>query len=701
MHYRKFDIDQYRQQMEKRIGTAPEKQVFWDALEFAHKAHANQWRRSGDAYIIHPCSVARILVDELDVHDPEILAAALLHDTVEDVHYVTPEVIGTTFGANVAGIVEGCTKVTHYSGDKQTFKKLVHRKIFTGAAARPEVLLVKLADRLHNLRTLASMPRRKRQKIADETLDIYAPLATILGLFAIKRELYNLALAYKFPRQGNKLQLQINRLRSDPVTLKIVETVQATMDSKDVRAEVSVRTKGLWAYYDIKNRILIKKLENPQEILVKVDDRNGCYQALGALNMRYPPIPRTIRDFIANPKPTGYQGLHARANIDGCKYLFKIRTEEMARKAQRGLVRDWTGLDKGKGRFVKEIQEMFDILGSDDTVSYRDMIAAGGRKEIYTYTPQGDLKCLPVNSIVLDFAFRVHTAIGHSCRGAMIGNHRVDLTERLKDGDVVKILRQDTPVRFDPGIQKMCQTPRARSELAKAFRTRRRRVFLETGRSVLQQEMRRYGLPFDLLERPGMNNILVYFDIDSLDTLFERVGQGMIRLRELIYEICNGLYAGKEALQRPMGVLNRIDLTTISPVVVKSSACCKPSPLNKGIIGLLSERGVSLHRKDCSRLQKLNFQREDAVEVRWKNHLTSIPKKQKIVIMSATRQRVFMLLSVAPEDMHVLDVLLLSDKPTPAPAWEISFTVANLHGLKKIIKHFDRSSLVYEFAIEA
>ncbi len=700
MQYRKFDLEQYRREMEILIGNGSETQVFWDALEFAFEAHGDQWRRSGDPYIMHPCSVARILVEELDVHNGEILAAALLHDTVEDVEYVTSSVIRKKFGANVEAIVEGCTKVTHYTGDKQTFKKLVHRKIFTGAAAKPEVMIVKLADRLHNLRTLASMPKHKRQKIADETLDIYAPLATIFGLFDIKRELYNLALAYKFPKQGNKLQQQINRLRNDSDILKLIDRVQQAMDDEGVKAHVSLRTKGLWGYYDVKNRILVKKLENPQEIFIKVESRSSCYQALGALNLVYPPIPRTIRDFIANPKPTGYQGLHARANIEGNKYLFKIRTEEMARSAQRGLVRDWTVRGRSQGRFVREIQEMFDILGSDETVSYRDMLAAGGRKEIYTYTPQGDLICLPVNSIVLDFAFRVHTAIGHSCLGAMIGNRRVGLADKLQDGEVVKVLRQDIPVSFDPDIQHLCQTPKARSEMTKAFRARCEVVCRQTGQSVLQQEMRRYGLPLNLVEKPGMEDILVYFDIDSLDQLYQRVGQGKIRMRELIFEIQNGLYAGKETLQQPTGVFNRIELTTVDPVVVKSSACCKPGPLDKGVIGLLSERGISLHRKDCSRLQKLNFQREDAVEVRWKNRATRVVKTQKVIIMSATRHRLFMLLSVAPEEMRVTEVLRLSEKPTSTPAWEINFTVANLHGLKKIFKHLDRSSLIYEFDFE-
>ncbi len=700
MQYRKFDVEEYQNVMARYLGQDKSNAVFWNALDFALSAHANQWRRSGDPYIMHPCSVARILAEELDILDAEILAAALLHDTIEDVEEVTSAVIRDRFGARVEAIVEGCTKVTHHVGDKQTFKKLVHRKIFSGAAARPEVMLVKLADRLHNLRTLASMPRHKRQKIADETLDIYAPLATILGLFAIKRELYNLALAYKFPRQGNKLQLHIDRLRRDPKVLEIVDRVQEALEGEGVNGEATLRTKGLWGYYDIKHRILIKEIESPQEILITAEDRSECYRALGTLNALYPPIPRTIRDFIANPKPTGYQGLHARANISGRKYLFKIRTEEMGRKAQRGLIRDWTDGEKSGSRFVREIQEMFDILGSDESVSYRDMIAAGGRKEIYTYTPQGDLICLPVNSLVLDFAFRVHTAIGQTCVGAMIGKRRVAPDYVLKDGDVVKVIRQDMPVRFDQEIQKKCQTPRARSELSKGFRKRRQQVSRDIGATVFRQEMRRYGVPFEVIEKEGMNDILTYFHLDSLEDLFLQIGEGRVRLRELIYEVRHGLYVGRETLQLPTGIFNRIELSTIDPVVVKSSACCRPTPLDKGVIGLLSERGLSLHKKDCDRLRKIRFQREDAVEVRWKLRETRVRRSQKILVPLATRSRIFLLLSGAPEEMKIDEVINLSQRPGSTSAWEITFRVVNLYDLKKILKYFERFGLPFEFDLE-
>ncbi len=701
MQYRKFDIGAYRSAMGQLLGhLAEEATVFWDALDFALQAHADQWRRSGDPYIMHPCMVARILAEELDVRDPEILAAALLHDTIEDVDFVTPELLAEKFGANVAAIVEGCTKVTHYMGDQQSLKRLVHRKIFTGAAARPEVMLVKLADRLHNLRTLASLPRHKRQRIAAETLDIYAPLSTILGLYGLKREIYNLALAYKFPRQSNRLQLHIDKLRRDPQVLTIVEQLGTAMEAAAIQATVTLRTKGLWGYYDVRNKILIKEIESPQEILITTRHRHACYRALGVLNELYPPIPRTIRDFIANPKPTGYQGLHARANVGGRKFLFKIRTGKMGRQAQRGLVHLWAGKGKQKGRFFREMQEMFDILGRDDQISYRDIIAARGRKEIYTYTPKGDLVCLPVNSIVLDFAFRIHTEIGHSCKGALVGKKRLSPEYVLKDGDVVQIIRQDTPVHFDLDMQKLCQTPRARSELSRDFRRRRQEVSRAIGLSVLQQEMRRYGLPHDLLYKEGMADILAYFNLKSMEDLFLQVGEGRLRLRELLYEVRHGLYVGRETLAIPTGALNRVELSTLDPVVFKISACCHPSPLDKGVIALLSERGLSLHRKDCRRLQKLKFQREDAVEVRWRLRQTRVRKPQKIIVLSATRNRLFMLLSVAPEEMRMGELIPLSPGAGAAKAWEINFTVADLYGLKKIIKHFERSNLRYEFILE-
>jgi len=695
-----FDLEIYRNQMRALIAEKPGEDIFWQALDFAVEAHTDQWRRSGDAYILHPCSVAKILAEEMDITDPEILAAALLHDTVEDVQEVTEEVVGQKFGSYVQAIVEGCTKVTHVSGDKQANTQNTHRKIFTGAALRPEVMLVKLADRLHNLRTLRAMPKDKRQRIADETIDIYAPLATVFGLFNMKREMYNLALLYKYPKQGAKLNNQIRQLANDPVGQTIVDEITQNAESKNLDCRITIRTKNLWAYYDVASRILVQRIDTPLEILIAVDDVQSCYNALGIVNQTFRPIPRAIRDFIANPKPTGYQGLHARAIIQGQKFLFKIRTDEMARKAQRGIFRNWSSKSGKQGRFIREIQEMFDVLGSEDSVSYRDVIAASGIKEIYTYTPQGDLICLPVTSTVLDFAFQVHTEIGQTCLGAMIRNKRVPADHVLKDGDMVRIIRGEQHIRFEQQMLTLCKTPRARGELARGFKIRRRKVSREVGFSMLRQEMLRYGIPFDILTDRDAPLLLENYALSTLDDLYIRIGEGRVRLQEVIEDIKNILYGGVSPLLAPTGAFNKIQLTTLDPVSVKLSSCCKPNPTAKDNCALLTPKGLSVHHKNCERFRDLDFQREDAVNITWKIRDTHVRKPQILHILRATRKDIMQVVGSAPEELEMHSLEILSSYSSLNPAWQLSFSIPNLYILQKVLRHFDKSYIPYEFYLD-
>ena len=693
-----FDLEIYRDQMRALIAEKPGEDIFWQALDFAVEAHTDQWRRSGDAYILHPCSVAKILAEEMDITDPEILAAALLHDTVEDVQEITEEVVGQKFGSYVQAIVEGCTKVTHVSGDKQVNSQNTHRKIFTGAALRPEVMLVKLADRLHNLRTLRAMPKAKRQRIADETIDIYAPLATVFGLFNMKREMYNLALLYKYPKQGAKLNNQIRQLANDPVGQTIVDEITKNAESQNLDCRITLRTKNLWAYYDIASRILVQRIDTPLEILIAVNDVQSCYSALGIVNQTFRPIPRAIRDFIANPKPTGYQGLHARAIIQGQKFLFKIRTDEMARKAQRGIFRNWSSKSGKQGRFIREIQEMFDVLGSEDSVSYRDVIAASGIKEIYTYTPQGDLICLPVNSTVLDFAFQVHTEIGQTCLGAMIRNKRVAADHVLKDGDMVRIIRGEQHIRFEQQMLSLCKTPRARGELARGFKIRRRKVTMEVGFSMLRQEMLRYGIPFDVMNDRDVPLLLENYSLSVLDGLYIRIGEGRLRLQEVIEDIKNILYGGVSPLLAPTGAFNKIQLTTLDPVSVKLSSCCKPNPTAKDNCALLTPKGLSVHHKNCERFRDLGFQREEAVNITWKIRDTHVRKPQILHILRAARKDIMQVVGSAPEEMEMHSLEILSSYSSVNPAWQLSFSIPNLYALQKVLRHFDKSNTPYEYS---
>jgi GTP pyrophosphokinase len=568
MQKKEFDIKGYKETMVKLLGD-PESsaKVFFDALEFAYNAHEGQWRKSGNAYITHPCNVALILAEEMEVLDQEILAAALLHDTVEDVEGITLETIGEHFGKNVEAIVDGCTKISHFFGDKQTFYKMVHRKIFSGAAARLEVMLVKLADRLHNLRTLDAMPRDRRQKVSDETLDIYAPLARVMGLFDLKRELFQLALKNKFPKQSNKVLAQIRNLENSDTIQWIISTLREELEIAWVNGEIKVRAKGLGGYFDPVNKALRKTIDHPIEVVILVDEIEACYRVLGLVNQNFPPIPRTIRDFIANPKPTGYQGLHARANIKGQNILFKIKTPEMARNAHKGIIKTWSSKGRVPGEFENALREMFDFLSTDEGLSPREMIAASGKKEIYTFTPKGDRKFLPLHAIVLDFAFQVHTEVGNRCIAAKVNRERVEPDHVLKDGDQVKIILQDTPVLFEPYLQELCKTPRARSGLAKGFKIRRQALAVEIGRVILEQECQRYGLTLNDLEKYE-EDILEQLGMDSLEQLFLNVGEAKITFRELRRVVIACLPADQEIMKPSVRGLNKISLSTLDPAIV-------------------------------------------------------------------------------------------------------------------------------------
>lgn len=697
----KFDIGAYCQQMEQYLGNQEgEARLFWQALSFAVSAHEGQKRKSGEVFVSHPCEVASILIEEMGVRDPETLAAAVLHDTIEDVPEVTNEVISEIFGEKVTTLVDGCTKISHFVGNRQSFYKVVHRKIFSSAASQVGIIMIKLADRLHNLRTMDSMPKHKRQKIADETLAIYAPLAKVMGLFSVKRELFNLALQYKFPRQSQKLAIRIRHYENSEECLEIRGKLEEEMKRDWVSCEIRIRARGVSAYYDYVEKVLTDQINLPVQIIIVVDDLQSCYKALGILNKNFPPIPRTIRDFIANPKPTGYQSLHAKANIKGKNYLFKIRTREMLQSARSGIINEWLARGKFPGEFEKEIREMFDILGTDEDIPYQELIAASGKKEIYTYTPKGDRICLPNQSLVLDFAFKVHTEVGSHCVAATVGQKRVSPDYILNDGDRVQIICSKKAVRFDPNIQHLCQSPRARSEIARLLRLRIENLAGQIGKRVVDQELEHYGIPAAVLEDDAMADILFYFGLTSLEDLYLQVGKGRIGLPELLYEIKNGIYAGQQTLAPPDGGFNRFELTTLDPVSVKLSRCCNPVPTETSLVGLLSERGLSVHRQGCNRLSALKVRREDIVELHWQLKQSMVEKLQTLLVLKATRNRVFLMLSTAPADMKIFDVIALSPSAAMNSDWEIQFRVDTLYSLRNVLNHFRKSGLQFEFGLE-
>ncbi|MEJ2058196.1 MAG: bifunctional (p)ppGpp synthetase/guanosine-3',5'-bis(diphosphate) 3'-pyrophosphohydrolase, partial [Desulfofustis sp.] len=441
--------------------------------------------------------------------------------------------------------------------------------------------------------------------------------------------------------------------------------VRVAAKDAELKCDVSRRVKDLWAYYDTANKILLQQIETPIEIIILVSSISDCYRALGVVNQTFRPIPRTIRDFIANPKPTGYQGLHARAIVGGQRFLFKIRTEKMARKAQRGVFSNWSSKSGKQAKFIVELKEMLDIIGSDETVSYRDLIAAGGNKEIYTYTPQGDLICLPPGY-------------------------------KLQDGQMVRIVRAKDNVAFPQEMLKRCQTPKARAELNKSFRLRGQKVACHIGEATLQQEMLRYGLPRDLLESEDMSKVVESFSLKKKSTLFSRIGSGRIRLPEVIESIRQHLFGGASFLVKPTGEFNKIKLNTFDPVFIKLSSCCNPNPAEKMNCALLMEKALSVHHKNCPKLHEVKFQREDAVDISW-DRSTPITKQQSILFIQCSRSEALTAAGAAPSQMKIIDMQRLADYSAERQEWELKFEVKDLYGLQKILRHFDKTGLDYEF----
>ncbi len=373
----------------------------------------------------------------------------------------------------------------------------------------------------------------------------------------------------------------------------------------------------------------------------------------------------------------------------------------MARRAQRGLFRNWSPkVGEKQQKMTREIKEMFDVIGSEELVSYRDVIAASGIKELYSYTPQGDLICLPLKSTVLDFAFRVHTEIGRTCMGAMIRNKRVPASHIINDGDMIRIIRSEQPIRFDQQMLSLCKTPRARGELARSFRVRRRKVSLEVGVSMLRQEMLRYGIPFHVLESEKVSDFLETQGAKTLDELYVRLGEGKSRLKLVMENIRDYLYGGISPLVTPTGAFNKIELTTLDPVCVKLSSCCKPNPAAKDNCALLTPAGLSVHHKNCDRLKDLRFQREDAVDIFWRTRKTNVRKLQVVHILRATRKEILDVVGSAPEEMQVQNIELLSSYSFRQPAWQVTFKTPNLYNLQKILKHLDKTEIPYDFTLE-
>jgi GTP pyrophosphokinase len=617
-----FQIDKYRKKLSEALHQrGVEQSLVLKALDFADKAHSGQTRKSGEPYIIHPCSVVDILLYDLDLVFPHLLAAAFLHDVVEDLDDITIDQIENLFGNKVAEIVDGCTKLRRFRMPTNTLKDLTHSKIFLTASRCPEIFLVKLADRLHNLRTLKSLPHPKRQKIARETIDVYAPIASILNILHLRKLLFDQALSFIFPKNTRKIR---NILKRD-VNLDEVQTIKKTLEQafkkESMNVTIRVCPKNMESFYNPVNKTLsINNAENIIDfnIIVHTDNTLDCYKALGVVNCEFRPVPRKLRDFIANPKSNGYQSIHVRHNLFGKNYLMIIRTPQMDNLANQGILDHWRKHDKPSDSYIKYIQEAFRMIGEYDgaAAERRKIIQDSKSDEMYLFTPRGDSISLPSKSIVLDFAYKIHSDIGHGCIGAIVNGKQLCVDDELSDGQIVNILSVKSRKERPPELEYKCRTPKARSAV-NSQKTHRLNDFSEKiGKDILNQHMKKNKLDVELLKTQRTQLILDFLNIENIQKVYRRIGQDRLSPKELLYYFADN-YLNNSAIKKDKELLGTISVNALDNNFYKFAQCCNPYPGDENIIGLLSKRGVSFHYRNCKEIEKQKISKEKFINIQW------------------------------------------------------------------------------------
>jgi GTP pyrophosphokinase len=606
------------------------------AYRVAEAAHEGQRRLSGEPYIEHPVAVARILADlRLDT---TTLAAALLHDTVEDTT-ITHDRIRTEFGDDVAHIVDGLTKLDRLQFRTRELAQAENvRKMIVAMSGDIRVLLIKLADRLHNMRTLSALPAHKQQRIATETLEIHAPLANRLGVQEVKWELEDLAFKTLHPGPYKEIA-QLVETRREERTRTIAEltsTLRQQLKELGIKADVEGRPKHLYSIYE-KMVIRGKEFEEIHDLVgirVQVESLRDCYAALGAVHATWKPVPGRFKDYIAMPKANMYQSLHTTVIGPGGRPIeIQVRTREMHRTAQFGIAAHWRYKEgKQKDNDLVWLGQMMEWL--QDMADPREFMEglridlSGGR--VFVFTPKGDVTNLPAGATPVDFAYTVHTEVGHRTIGAKVNGKLVPLDYELRTGDTVEVLT--SKAQGEGPSQDWLQfvaTPRARNKIRQWFARGRREDALDQGRELLQKQMRKQNLPFKRLATDDvLQEVADDLKYPDLDALYVAVGEGHVSPQSVLARLSRLVTGSPDEdvtevpLARPVRITHAdvskgVMVKGLSDVWVKLGRCCTPVP-GDDIVGFVTRgQGVSVHRSDCPNVKALRREPERLIEVSW------------------------------------------------------------------------------------
>ena len=623
------------------------------AYYYGKKAHDGQLRKSGEPYFIHPIAVANILAEmELDF---QTIAAGLLHDVVEDTEY-TYEDIKNEFGQEVADLVDGVTKLGQikYQSKEETQAENL-RKMFLAMSKDIRVILIKLADRLHNMRTLKFMPQEKAKSKATETLEIYGGIANRLGIYKIKWELEDIALRYIDADGYYKLVDKVAKKRSqrEAYIHGIVDILREKFQDVNIKCDVTGRPKHFYSIYrKMKNKNKdFEEIYDLMAVRIIVDSVKDCYAVLGMVHTLWKPIPGRFKDYIAMPKPNMYQSLHTIVvGPDGEPVEIQIRTKEMHNIAEYGIAAHWKykegRCNSKQSKSEEKLQWLRQMLEWEkdlkDPQEFMDALKDDlFNSQVYVFTPKGDVIELPAGSTPIDFAYRVHTNIGNKCVGAKINGRIVPLDYKLQNGNIAEILTSSNSHGPSRDWVNMVQTPNAKSKIRQWFKKERREENIERGTAILEKEFKRYGIPMkDPVCEKQMIQLAKKFNQPSVEDLIATIGYGGIMSSQIVPKI-RDVYgkelAKKNAENKSIEDINKqniakqenkkkrrkmlpqgITVEGIDNILVRFAKCCNPIPGDE-IIGYITKgRGVAVHRKDCpnSNLENEYFKNR-IVNVSW------------------------------------------------------------------------------------
>ena len=683
------------------------------AARMAAAAHQGQFRRSGEPYITHPVAVAGIVADlGLDVAS---ISAALLHDAVED-GGVTLADLAAELGSVVAGLVDGVTKLDRLQFDsKEQQQAATIRKMLLAMASDWRVLLIKLADRLHNMRTLGVMPEWKQRRIATETFDVYAPLAHRLGVQEVRWQLEDLAFATLHPRRYAEIEQMVasRAPQREEYLARVIVSMRERLSAAGIEAEVTGRPKHLWSIYE-KMVVRGKEFDEIHDLVgmrVVVGTEKDCWAALGAIHAIWPPVQGRFKDYINTPKFNLYQSLHTTViGLDGKPIEVQVRTHEMHRRAEYGIAAHWGYKEKEDvASEIAWMQRISDVnQETTDPLEFLEALKLDlEQDEVYVFTPKGKVIALPARSTPVDFAYAIHTEVGHRCIGARVNGRLVPLDTRLASADTVEIFTSRSPTAAPSrDWLDIVASSRARNKIRQWFSRERREDAIETGREELTKALRREGMPLHkVLASSALGQVAAAMNLSDTDALFAAIGEHQTSAQSVVQRLLRELRPGEpEQLpttaalvpgrsRRSKVAAAGVYVEGLDDVMVHLARCCTPVPGDQ-ILGFVTQgRGVSVHRADCSNAMALSRRfRERQIEVEWDRGADGV-FLATVEVLAFDRERLLADVSRVVSEHH-LNIVSARTGTTPDRVSRMSFEVeladpAHLQSVVASLKHLD------------